>query len=132
VSVIYQFLINLDVRTQSLVQSYLLCVKSEKPKINQSFVTKVIKGRETWQKLPITNPTDKELEVEIVSSKSDLIIPVKKIITLQPNETAYAVLYFAPFPRRAKREVFIFVNEAAKEQSKFNHAFMIEIEYEQP
>jgi hypothetical protein len=110
----------------------LLCIQSEKPKINESFVTRIIKGRETWQKLPITNPHNKELEVEIVSSKPDLIVPVKKRIKLQPNETVFAVLYFPPFARRAKREVFVFVNEALSENSKFNHSYMIEIEYEQP
>lgn len=121
-----------DVRAQSLVQSYLLCIQSEKPKIKQSFVMKCMKGREMWQKLPIKNPYEEDLEIEITSSKPDLILPVKKKLKLKPNEIIHAVLYFLPFPRRAKREVYIFINESKKEKSKFNHSYMVEVEYQQP
>lgn len=121
-----------DVRTQSLVQAYILQIISSKPTIKQSFMTKCVKGREMWQKLPITNPYNTDFEIEIASSKTDLILPVKSKLKLGPKETGYAVLYFLPFPRRAKREVFIFVNESEKEKSKFNHAYMIEVAYEQP
>ena len=122
----------IDVRSQDVARAYLLQIKSEKPKINQSFVTKWTKGKENWQKLPITNPYDKEIEIEVISSKPNLIIPIKKKLKLQPKESSHIVLCFLAFPRKAKREVFIFVNEALSETSKFNHAYMIEVVYEDP
>lgn len=82
--------------------------------------------------MPITNPSDIELEVEIMSSKPNLITPIKKKMKLKSHETSYIVLYFLPFPRKAKREVFIFVNEALNEGSKFNHSYMVEVVYEDP
>jgi len=114
------------------MKSYLLQINSEKPRIKQSFVTKCYKGREMWQKLPVTNPTNEQLVVEVISSKPDLIVPIKRKLTLGPKETQNAVLYFQSYPHRAKKEVFIFVNEAVKEKSKFNHSYMIEVNYEQP
>lgn len=119
-----------DVRTQQLIKSILLQIKSEKPKIQQSFVTKCPKGRDMWQKVPITNPYDTDLIVEVMSSKPELVKPVKSKLKLKPNETVHSVLYFSQFPRRAKREVFIFVNEAKNEKSKYNHAYLIQILYE--
>lgn len=95
-------------------------------------MTKCFKGREMWQKLPITNPYNELIEVEIMSSKPELVTPIKKRLSLGPKETAHAVLYFYPFGQRAKKEVFIFVNETMKEKSKFNHAYLLEISYEQP
>ncbi|CAI2360854.1 unnamed protein product [Moneuplotes crassus] len=118
-----------DVRTQTLVQSYLLCIESERPRINQSFVTKCYKGREMWQKLPIINSENRDLEIEITSSKPDLVIPVKQVLTVPAGETLNAVLYFLPFPKRAKREVYIFINQARREKSSFNHNYLLEIEY---
>ena len=118
-----------DTRTKQVIKSILLKLKSEAPRIKQSFVTKCAKGRDMWQKLPITNPFDKEIKVEIMSSKPDLVVPVKPKILLKPEETSHAVMYFKPFPRKAKREVFVFVNEAENEKSKFNHSYLVEVIY---
>ena len=125
-------IISLDVKSNDVAKAYLLQIKSEKPKINQSFVTKWTKGKENWQKIPITNPYDRELDIEIVSSKPNLVTPIKKKLKLKPKESTFIVLCFMAFPRKAKREIFIFVNEAMSEASKFNHAFMIEVVYEDP
>ena len=59
-SVKLHLIIYLYVKSNDVAKAYLLQIKNEKPKINQSFVTKWTKGKENWQKIPITNPYDKE------------------------------------------------------------------------